>query len=202
MKDNEVYTLKNKLFKLGNQLKSYFNIEKGKAKKEKIKEEDIFKYKIGNMSSYEISNNSIIIIPSICEINRFATVEKKYKKLVGGATIILEAKCTLINIYSTLGILNSELIYFCMLVTGKYTSKNTLRITIDILGNIPYIRNSLEYKIGKAVEDNIKNIDSFINEINDLVYELYSVSSKEKELIRNYISNYEKNKNISSKFLK
>lgn len=201
--DNEVYTLKKRLFKLGNKLQSYFNIEKGKAKKEKIKEKDIFKYKIGNMSSYEISNNSIIIIPSICEINRFATIEKENKKVVGEATIILESKCTLINIYSALGILNSELIYFCMLVTGKYTSKNTLRITIDILGNIPYFKNdSLEYKIGQVVKDNIDNIDSFINEINNLVYELYSVSSKEKELIRNYISKYEKNENISSKFLK
>lgn len=201
--NNEVYTLKKRLFKLGNKLQLYFKIEKGKAKKEKIKEKDIFKYKIGNMSSSEISNNSIIIIPSICEINRFATVEKENKKVVGKATIILETKCTLINIYSALGILNSELIYFCMLVTGKYTSKNTLRITTDILENIPYFKDdSLEYKIGQAVKDNIDNIYSFTNEINDLVYELYSVSSKEKELIKNYISQYEINNNISSKFLK
>lgn len=208
--NDKMFNLKDKLSKANKNLSDYFYLNKN-GKNKVIEDKNIYRYCIDDERfKFDYSNVGFIIIPSECQLNRFAAIDENPVKYVGGATIIIRPdseKLDLDCFIYFICLLNSNLIYFWIIVNGKFNSKDVLRVTVDIIKKIP-IRNIEGEFYKKIVQafwnyiSNNENIIEFQNKIDDSIYSIYNVNEDEILLIKNCIKEYESNPHISAKLKK
>jgi len=121
---------------------------------------------------------------------------------VDNTYFITKKKATAFSLKYLIAVLNSDLMRYYIDIIGK-KKENEIEIGSTFLKNLPLIlrRGSLnKHKINQVkeiekqisdimeLENNDKNIDEKINQLNDLVYNLYDITVEEKILIDDYIS--------------
>ena len=124
------------------------------------------------------------------------------KTWVDNTYFITKKKTTAFSLKYLIAVLNSDLMRYYIDIVGK-KKENEIEIGSTFLKNLPIIlrRGSLnEFKVNqineieKVVSEIIKlekideNIDGKINQLNDLVYNLYDITDEEKMLVKDYIS--------------
>lgn len=199
-----ILSLKDKLKFENKKIMDYYMVNKGKNNKDdKIECKGIKAYSIDNYIN-DFNDKQIIIIPSNCEKNRFAPINITDENRINMSTIILkdlEEPFNREKMLYTILILNSKLIYFWLIITGKF-NKYTLKVTTTIIEQIPF--NIDENKI---IYNQLLNLLKFENriivenqeEVEKLVYNLYKITLEEIKLIEKYIKEYESDAEISRK---
>lgn len=143
-------------------------------------------YALRDCSYYELFEQPKIIYPDISKINRFS-IDYKNRFITDGAFFLPTSNLFL------LGILNSSLahFYFKLKLSGLGTAGNGGRIRFKkvYVENFPLPQmNAVDIKLIQKIEKLVsKHLDNFSEkeqaELDELVYNVYNVSSDIKELV-------------------
>ena len=124
------------------------------------------------------------------------------KTWVDNTYFITKKKVTAFSLKYLVAILNSDLMRYYIDIVGK-KKEFEIEIGSTFLKNLPIILrrgslsksdlniiNNIEKLISKIIEleKQNKNIDSEVEELNNLVFVLYDVNDEEKNLIKDYLS--------------
>lgn len=142
----------------------------------------------------EIFTNEKIIIARKCEVPTFSYAN--FDAYVSQTFMIINSKR--FNLKFLTGLLNSKLIQFWLKYKGKMQGNN-YQLDKEPLQKIPIITNvdeSIENKVINIVDNILNayeinmdnpNIDSFEEEINNIMYQLYGLDEEEIILVENSI---------------